>query len=139
MEAQIFAEVVFMGRTLGIFVLTVLWAGPHCIASAQTTDKNLIPVKPMYSEAYYNPQAQPDAANPAFIPTPSPRDQLYIFWIIGKALSYPIDKAESLIMSKLRKPRQDGIPTPAAASSAPNPFASVNWREIPPAPPASVR
>jgi len=134
-----FVEVFFMGRILGILVLVTLWTSIICVACADTTNPNLIPVKPSYSEASYTPQNQQDTENREFIPSPTPRDQLYIFWLLGKALSYPVDKAEAYIMSKFKKSPQDGVPTPAAATSGPNPFTSVNWREIPPAPPASVR
>lgn len=134
-----FAEELFMGRTLGILALAVITTSVSYLASAETKNSNLIPVKPSYSEASYTPQNQQNSENQGFIPSPTPRDQLYIFWLLGKALSYPVDKAEAYIMSKLRKSPQEGVPTPAAATSGPNPFTSVNWREIPPAPPASVR
>jgi hypothetical protein len=64
---------------------------------------------------------------------------MYVFWILGKMLSYPIDKAEAYIYSfkKKEKPRVEGAPTPATATPNANPFNSVNWSEIPPAPPAA--
>lgn len=128
-----------MGRITRIVLLGTLWICLCCSVFAQTTDPNLIPVKPSYSEATYSPRTQQDSETREFTPGPAPRDQLYVFWLLGKALSYPVDKAEAYIMSKLKKSPQEGRPTPAAAASSPNPFNSVNWREIPPAPPASVK
>jgi hypothetical protein len=121
------------------FSLTLLWIAPAGLAQAENTGKKLIPVKPSYHEATYVPQAEQPAADPTMPPPPTPREQMYVFWILGKMLSYPIDKAESYVYSFKRKPKPqvEGAPTPATASATPNPFSSVNWNEIPPAPPAS--
>ena len=61
---------------------------------AQTTGKKLIPVVPSYHEAAYVPQKDEVVDE-----LPSPRDQMYVFWILGRVLSYPFDKAEAVIDS----------------------------------------
>jgi hypothetical protein len=121
--------------------LTLLWITPVGLAQAETAGKKLIPVKPSYHEATYVPPAERPTVDPNMPPPPTPREQMYVFWILGKMLSYPIDKAESYVYSftKKTKPKVDGAPTPATAAATPNPFSSVNWSEIPPSPPASGR
>jgi hypothetical protein len=121
--------------------LTLLWMAPVGPAQAENAGKKLIPVKPSYHEATYLPPAERPSLDPTMPPPPTPREQMYVFWILGKMLSFPIDKAESYVYSftKKTKPQVDGAPTPATASATPNPFSSVNWSEIPPSPPASGR
>jgi hypothetical protein len=115
-----------------IFVLSILLTLFIALAAYGQTGKgagDLIPVEPVYSEAAAaNEQLQ---TNGGAFPQPSPRDQLYVFWFLGKMLSYPVDKIEAYIQSKLNQPKA----VPASAPSGANPFDSVNWREIPPAPP----
>ena len=123
-----------------IAFLILLWTAPFCLAQTASSGKKLIPVKPSYHEATYVPQAEEPAADPTVPAPPTPREQMYVFWILGKMLSYPIDKAEAYISNsfkKKEKPRVEGAPTPATATSAQNPFSSVNWSEIPPSPPVS--
>ncbi|MBI5251313.1 MAG: hypothetical protein HY912_17630 [Desulfomonile tiedjei] len=119
-----------MAKTYLIVIMTVL-----CAAStgfAQTADKKLIRVYPSYHEAAYVPQEE------VADELPSPRDQMYVFWILGRVLSYPFDKAEGYIDSIRSKRKLQVVPAAAPAqATAPNPFVSVNWREIPPAPPAT--
>jgi hypothetical protein len=127
-------------KPLLLFVsLTVLWISPVGLAQAENAGKKLIPVKPSYHEATYVPPVERPAVDPSMPPPPTPREQMYVFWILGKMLSYPVDKAESYVYSftKKTKPQGDGAPTPATAAATPNPFSSVNWSEIPPSPPAS--
>lgn len=120
-----------MRKTSLLVILSILWAGSVCFA--QTAEKKLIPVYPSYHEATYVPQTE-EAADEL----PSPRDQMYVFWILGRVLSYPFDKAESYIDSIKAKRRVQAVQAAAPAQKpVPNPFLSVNWGEIPPAPPAS--
>jgi hypothetical protein len=130
-----------MSKALLTAFLILLWTASLCLAQAENAGKKLIQVKPGYHEATYVPQAEQPAADPTMPPPPTPREQMYVFWILGKMLSYPIDKAESYVYSfaKKSKPQPDGAPIPATATATPNPFSSVNWSEIPPAPPASGR
>jgi len=105
------------------------------VCFAEPAEKKLIPVRPSYQEAAYVPQkaeAEDDL--------PTPRDQMYVFWILGKVLSYPIDKAEEYVDSFIRNRRIKAVPasSPAQATGS-NPFSSANWKEIPPAPPATGR
>jgi len=120
-------------------MLVVVMSGMALLALSWTcsAQQGLIPVKPSYTDAAYTPQKEASLQDAEAAPTP--RDQMYVFWVLGKMLSYPIDKAESFILSKLKKGAEPAVATPAGASSQPNPFHSVNWREIPPAPPAKPR
>ncbi len=112
-------------------ILIALLTISPCLA--QATGKKLIPVVPSYHEAAYVPQKDEVVDE-----LPSPRDQMYVFWILGRVLSYPFDKAEAYIDSIKNKPKVQAVPATApAAVTAPNPFLSVNWKEIPPAPPAT--
>jgi hypothetical protein len=125
-----------MTKTLALLSVVILLAVSVCFGQSQNSDKKLIQVKPAYSEA--TPEPQPQAQIDPYAPAPPrPRDQLYVFWILGKLISYPIDKVESYIY-KIRSDRnREGAPVPASAGSDRNPFSSVNWREIPPAPPVA--
>ncbi|MCA1960831.1 MAG: hypothetical protein LDL33_08540 [Desulfomonile sp.] len=110
-------------------------------AGAQQSQGGLIRVKPAYQEATYVPQqeARHDEAVPAGPPPPSPRDQLYVFWLVGKILSYPVDKMEAFITSKwqnFQKPALRPASAPASEVQAVNPFDTIDTSEIPPAPPA---
>lgn len=128
-------EVVFMPKTLLILFLIMCWTVSPSLGQADKSEQKLIPVRPSYHEASYVPHAGEQASSPVQPTGPNPRDQLYIFWILGKVLSYPVDKVEAFIYSRF-KGAPAGSPRPAAAPANANPFASVNWREIPPAPPA---
>lgn len=125
-----------MGKILRIMVMgSCLLALPmHCLA-----ESGLIPVKPSYAEASYTLSKTTDTPDIEAASTPSPKDQMYVFWILGKMLSYPVDKVESFIVSKMKRYSDSVAPSPAGASAQPNPFQSINWREIPPAPPAKPR
>jgi hypothetical protein len=58
---------------------------------------------------------------------------MYVFWILGKVLSYPVDQLESFIRRQRNKP--EVTPIKASAPSSYNPFKEIEGREIPPAPP----
>jgi|GEM_PF-1809981 len=125
-----------MGQILKTMILGtwLLLLPVYCLA-----ESGLIPVKPSYTEAAYTPSKATEVTDSEATATPSPRDQMYVFWILGKMLSYPVDKVESFVLSKLKRNNDSALPAPAGVSSQPNPFQSINWREIPPAPPASPR
>lgn len=114
-------------------------AGPG--NTAETGRNELIPVTPSYREASFAPTEEPQVSDPYGTAMPAPRDQLYVFWILGRIISYPIDRAESFISDRLKKrsAAPAAQPQPQTASSGPNPFNSVNWSEIPPAPPVSSK
>ncbi len=67
---------------------------------------------------------------------PTPREQMYVFWALGKIISYPFDKAEELIRARLGGYKAQ-TKTASSETEAINPFDSVSLREIPPAPPVS--
>lgn len=127
-----------MRTTLSLVLLGLLLIVPICLAQADEAHKNLITVKPGYQQATYVPQHDQSVVDPTMPPPPTPREQMYVFWILGKMLSYPVDKAESYVYNFINKPKPKvhSSTTPATASTAPNPFASVSWTDIPPAPPA---
>ncbi len=114
-------------------LLMALWFGTASLAWAQNPQKKLIPVKPAYEEVV---QPTHTVRNPNEPPPPAPRDQLYIFWILGRILSYPIDTAESYVSGWMGQWRNRPTTQPASAPAGQNPFNSIGMREIPPAPPA---
>ncbi|MFH0825781.1 MAG: hypothetical protein V2B18_23750 [Pseudomonadota bacterium] len=100
-------------------------------------DRKLIPVKPVYQEASYAPQEPAAVVNdPAESNiAPRPRDQMYFFWILGRVITYPIDKVEDFIRN--RKQAVAAKPEPVVQTApVSNPFDGIEFREIPPAPPA---
>ncbi len=124
---------------LSILTLVFLFA---IYSAAENRSPKLIAVKPAVTQTSQQPQnIEPAAGLNGQYPDPTPRDQLYVFWLFGKIISYPIDKVESYISRKLysvEKPQL--VPAAASAPSASSsPFDSLNRREIPPAPPVQER
>lgn len=109
-------------------------------AGAENRNAKLIPVKPATNEAAASPSnLESRTVYEAQYAEPAPRDQLYVFWVLGKVISYPIDKVESYISKKISSLQQPkAVPALAPASSS-SPFDSLNWREIPPAPPVQQK
>ena len=103
------------------------------LAGPAHPDDRLIRVKPSYQEASYSGRTPQMVEGFSETRAPSPREQMYVFWILGKVLSYPIDQLESFINQQ----RNKAVVTPikASASSSYNPFKEIEGREIPPAPP----
>lgn len=130
-----------MARTTVMLIIFSLFAAATCICQAEQGEKKLIPVKPDYAEAspVPNPSPAPASLDPQSPPLPSPRDQMYVFWLLGQVLSYPIDKAESFVRARLRDISAKPVVKPASAPAAGNPFESVHMGEIPPAPPILPR
>ena len=122
-----------MARTTMTIIVAILWLTTACFGQAGKTQNNLIQVKPEYDESIAGtPQGNTDDSG-----LPKPSDQLYVFWYLGKIISYPIDTAEAYITSYIARLRQPAQPVAVPASSTPlsNPFDSVKWKAIPPAPP----
>jgi hypothetical protein len=118
-------------------LLTGLWV-VSCCGQAPQSEKNLVPVAPSYAQAAYNPQSDQDPVNAEGQRVPTPREQMYVFWVLGKMISYPVDKAEELIRKQISSLKSPFHPQPVSdqpSSKVGNPFTGVNWREIPPAPP----
>jgi hypothetical protein len=124
-----------MVRIVLVFLLAIVWLATACFAQAGQTQNNLIPVKPGFD----NPTSVPPPTNSDGPELPKPSDQLYVFWYLGQIISYPIDTAETYIRSYIAKLRQPPQPVAVPASSTPmvNPFDSVKWNAIPPAPPVA--
>lgn len=130
-----------MTRICLVLACTAAVVACPVFGEAQQSPGGLIQVKPSYQEATYIPQQNAGQAAPVTPgpPPPSPRDQLYVFWLVGKILSYPVDKVEAFIASKLQdfqKPALQPASAPASDVKAINPFDAVDTSEIPPAPPA---
>lgn len=127
-----------MSRTCTILLLVALWLVTpwDCLAADQGS--KLIPVTPAYSEPSPAPQPQIAPDDPEGYQPPRPRDQLYVFWILGRLINYPIDKVESFVSGKLESWKQRPFLAPASAPAGPNPFESNRWRQVPPAAPASA-
>lgn len=117
--------------------LIIVWASSSCFGQAERADGDLIRVKPSFHEAAYAPGTRPSVSRPVTPSGPSPREQMYVFWILGKMLSYPIDKVESYVRAKLQRPPIKPAAAPATAPAVSSPFRSLDMREIPPAPPVS--
>ena len=96
-------------------------------------DNGLIRVTPAYHEAVAAPSTNTpvDASN--VLGPPTPREQMYVFWLLGKALSYPIDRIESYVLLKLKRSRNKQATI--NVSSVPNPFEAADLSQVPPAPP----
>ncbi len=124
-----------MKKVLLIFSTLTLMFFVTGYSRAENKSPKLIPVKPAYNEASYAPQNSGPAPtlDGQYAADPAPRDQLYVFWLLGKIISYPIDKVESYVSRKLYSVGKPQV-VPAAASAS-SPFDSINRREIPPAPP----
>ncbi len=120
--------------SLVVVLISVLVAAPLFGDSGKgATD--LIKVTPSYHKASYVPGTNRPNPNPVNPPAPRPKDQMYVFWLLGKALSYPIDKTESYISGLRAKAAAKTTAEPAVAPAAHNPFKSLSIQEIPPAPP----
>lgn len=121
-----------MTRILLILLLAAAWIGQGLLCYAQPQDGKLIRVQPSFSETSSSAPAVQQSSDQSM---PTPREQMYVFWILGKVLSYPVDTAESYVSRWWRNWRSGPVARPASAPAAPNPFDSMGSREIPPAPP----
>jgi hypothetical protein len=123
-------------RILFILLLSAICIIAGHAVAADKPGNNLIPVRPSYEEAVAEPSSQADE-NDVYPRPATPAEQLYVFWFLGKVLSYPVDTLEAYI-SKVRadwqsKPEPTAVP--AAAAVGPNPFDTRRLGQIPPAPP----
>ena len=125
-----------MMKIVLVMALALVLGAAPVFGQPEKADKDLIKVFPSYQEASYVPSRSGETGPTNTISQPSPKDQMYVFWFLGRALSYPVDKVESLVSNWRAKRAEKAIATPASSSGVPNPFDSVKWREIPPAPPA---
>jgi hypothetical protein len=124
-----------MVRIVPALLLAIIWLATACFGQTGTAHNNLIPVKPGFESS----TSAPPPTNSGGQELPRPADQLYVFWYLGQIISYPIDTAEAYIRSYIGKLREPTQPTavPASSPPLPNPFDSVKWRSIPPAPPVA--
>jgi hypothetical protein len=110
--------------------LTIILVFGNLPVLAGDDSGKLIPVRPAYTE----PETpSPDAET---LPAPSARQQMYVFWILGKMISYPIDKAEAFVKGQIEKPFFRPASSPPREK---DPFAALDDGAIPPAPPVAPR
>jgi hypothetical protein len=114
-----------------LLAVLLMTSGPLC----QPEEGKLIPVKPSFNDS---PSGPPAPQDPYAQAAPTPREQMYVFWILGKVLSYPIDTAESYLSSWWQRRQAAPLVQPASAPPAPNPFDTIDSRQIPPAAPVAA-
>ncbi len=118
-----------MIRTGVILGLAIILAAGQALGRNNSDEGPLIPVLPGYQEASYE---GPDPVSENAEPTPpSPQDQLYVFWLLGQVISYPVDKVEALV-TRLMERKQPARNNPPYEF---NPFAATARMQVPPAPP----
>lgn len=105
------------------------------VSQGENEKPELIKVIPAYMETNKINGPSAEVGDPYYAPPPRPRDQMYVFWILGKVLSYPVDQVEQYVSQKIR--RISLKPKPKPAAPVVNPFDSVDLKEIPPAPPVT--
>jgi hypothetical protein len=131
-----------MRKALLIFSTISLVCLLAIYSAAENRNPKLIAVRPAANQTSQQPQnTEPSPGFDGQYPDPTPRDQLYVFWLFGKIISYPIDKIESYVSKKLYSVEKPQL-VPAAASApgdASSPFDAINRREIPPAPPVQAK
>jgi hypothetical protein len=119
-----------------LVIVTLILIATCGICYGEEEKPELIKVIPAYMEADNVNQGAPgNREDPFYAPPPRPRDQMYVFWILGKALSYPVDKVEQFVAGKIRQVSMKPEVKPSAA--AVNPFEAIDLKEIPPAPPVT--
>jgi hypothetical protein len=127
-----------MIRTIGSLSLVLILAAGLCLAEAKGPNGKLIPVELPEPAQPQVQEVAPDPTSPEGYQMPAPKDQLYVFWAAGRILSFPVDLAESIIRKVKGKAKpKAGSPVQASSPVNGSPFDNLNWREIPPAPPAS--
>ena len=126
-----------MSRWLLILIAATLVLCSVLASQAENQRRNLVPVKPgTQIDAEAAEQSRAAAARQG---QPTAADQLYVFWVLGKLISYPFDAAESYIRRYREGADEDAQAVPAAAPGSSNPFDAVRLGQIPPAPPVSSR
>lgn len=123
-----------MMRTFLMLLLAAACVSHGVLCRAEPPESNLIRAQPAFTETA---RTATPAQDPSTELMPTPREQMYVFWILGKVLSYPVDIAESYISGMWRKWQAGPVVQPASAPAVPNPFDSMSDRHIPPAPPAT--
>ena len=126
-----------MSRWLLVLVTVTLAISVVALSQAEDQRRNLVPVKPAAEiDAQAAQQQRPPAGG---LGQPTAADQLYVFWALGKLISYPFDAADRYIQRYREGADSEAEAIPAAAPGASNPFEAVKLGQIPPAPPVSSR
>ncbi|MGC8658390.1 MAG: hypothetical protein ACP5U1_04890 [Desulfomonilaceae bacterium] len=125
-----------MKKAIVICSVIILTAVISISSSAENKNPELIVVKPATSQPAKEIPVEGSVDNGQYA-NPSPREQLYVFWLLGQVISYPIDKIESYVTKKLYSLEMPKLVPAAATNARPSvsPFDALNRREIPPAPP----
>lgn len=121
--------IVFIAVFLTIAQVGLTVASPR----EDRTSGTLIRIPPPHEESENGPDqgSTPDSATP---PVPSPADQMYVFWAVGKLISLPVDIAEACFTRLRQRFTQKPVPVPASGV-AENPFTAIERGRVPPAPP----
>jgi hypothetical protein len=117
-------------------MLVIMALGPVLSLSADEPAKKLIAVRPNFHEAENVPDGRQAVDFESEQRFPTPREQMYVFWLVGRVLSYPVDKAESAVRGWLEKRKGRAANAPAQLEDGRNPFDSVDFGALPPAAPA---
>jgi hypothetical protein len=126
-----------MARMLAVLMAAVLTVALVGLAAADPrntkADGNLVRI-PAPQDETTDAYGQPAPADPMNPPLPTPADQMYVFWFVGKVISYPVDIAESYVSQAWDRWNKKPVMVPASAP-ADNPFTAIERGQIPPAPP----
>lgn len=124
-----------MFRSALICLLIVLAIAGTCLAEPSNKPANLIPVRAPEAES---PSAVAEEQQPSLDPNaavkPSPSEQMYVFWLVGKMLSYPVDTMEAYVRDFMKRSQPKVVP---ASAGPDNPFENRDWSQIPPTPPVT--
>ena len=125
-----------MPKICVILVLVIFCGVTQCLGEARQGDSILVRITPSPQQSDPAPDDQQAVSQPMGPRAPTPKEKLYVFWILGKMLSYPVDRAEKYIRGKLEGFSRQPVAVPAASPTTANPFDTARQRDIPPAPPA---
>ena len=125
-----------MPRIRHVVALLIIIACAWGLSCANADEQKLIRVTISSHEAAVVAPSKAVARRAVSSRPPTPREQMYVFWVLGKVLSYPVDKVESYVTRMFKGPFPTPVVKPAAATAGYNPFEARSFSEIPPAPPA---
>ncbi len=115
-----------------LIIITCVWG----LSCANAEEQKLIRVTISSHEAVVVEPSKAMTSKAVSARPPTPREQMYVFWVLGKVLSYPVDKVESYVTRMFKGPFPTPVVKPASATAGYNPFEARSFSEIPPAPPA---
>ena len=96
-----------------LIIITCAWG----LSCANAEEQKLIRVTISSHEAAVVAPSKAVAPKAVSSRPPTPREQMYVFWLIGKVLSYPVDSVESYVTGLLNGPLPGPVAQPASANS----------------------